>query len=167
VDTEVFVKTVNVAVADDPIDSVTVVGLRVAPGPPDTLRVRDTLPLKPLRLFTVMTELPEEPAGKLREAGRAEMPKSGGRLTVTRTVAECDSPLLEPKTLMEYVPGMVAESTEIDKVDVADTIVGDNTTLLGITDGLRPAGEISAKETVPENPLKPLTVTSVVAEDPA
>ncbi len=74
--------------ADDPRDNVTVVGLKVAPGPPETLRVRVTFPLKPLRLFTVMTEVPEEPAGKLKEAGRAEILKSRGRITVTMTLAE-------------------------------------------------------------------------------
>ena len=74
--------------ADDPRDNVTVVGLKVAPGPPETLRVRVTLPLKPLRLFTVMAEVPEKPAGKLREAGKAEILKSRGRLTVTMTLAE-------------------------------------------------------------------------------
>ncbi len=76
------------AVADDPKDNVTLVGLKVAPGPPETLGERVTLPVKPLRLFTVMTEVPEEPAGKLIEAGRAEILKSRGRITVTMTLAE-------------------------------------------------------------------------------
>jgi hypothetical protein len=82
-----LVKTVKVAVADAPGVNVTLVGLKVAPGPPETARVRVTLPLNPLRLFTVMTDVPEEPAGKLREDGREETLKSNGRLTVTTTMA--------------------------------------------------------------------------------
>jgi len=82
------VNTVRVAVADAPGDNARVVGLKVAPGPPETVRVRVTLPLNPLRLFTVMIDVPEDPAEKLREAGRAETLKSKGRLTVTTTLAE-------------------------------------------------------------------------------
>ena len=59
------------------------------------------------------------------------------------------------------------EPTETVKVEVADVIVGDSGTLLGLAEALRPAGEIPDSEIVPENPLKPLSVMTEVAEDPA
>jgi len=61
----------------------------------------------------------------------------------------------------------VLEPTEIVKVEVADVTVGDRGTLLGLADAPRPAGEIPDSEIVPENPFKPLTVITEVAEDPA
>ena len=59
------------------------------------------------------------------------------------------------------------EPTETVKVEVADVIVGDSGTLLGLAEALRPVGEIPDSEIVPENPFKPLTVITEVAEDPA
>lgn len=56
---------------------------RVAPGPPDVLGVRLTVPLKPLRLVKVIVDVPDEPAGIVIEVGLAEIPKFGAELTVT------------------------------------------------------------------------------------
>ncbi len=93
--------TVSVEVADPAADNVTVVGFKVAPGPPETLEARVRVPLKPLRLVRVITDVPEEPAGKLRETGFEEMAKSSCAITVTVTVAEWDTPPLRPITPTE------------------------------------------------------------------
>ncbi len=81
-------KTVRVAVAEPPAVSFTIVGFTVAPGPPETPRVRVTFPLKPLRLVTVTRDAAEEPDGKLNVDGLAEMRTSGGATTVTVILTE-------------------------------------------------------------------------------
>ena len=59
------------------------VWLRVAPGPPEVLDARLTVPANPLELVTVIVEVPEEPAGIVIELGLADMPKVGAGVTVT------------------------------------------------------------------------------------
>ncbi len=81
-------KTVRVMVAELPAVSFTIVGFTVAPGPPETPRVRVTFPLKPLRLMTVTRDVAEEPDGKLNVEGLAETRRSGGATTVTVMLAE-------------------------------------------------------------------------------
>ncbi len=70
-------------VACTPGDNVKLDVLRDAPGPPPKLRVRLTVPLKPLTLVRVTIDVSENPAGKLREEGFEETVKSGAELTVT------------------------------------------------------------------------------------
>jgi hypothetical protein len=82
------VKTVKVTLAELPADSVTLVELKDAPGPPETLRVSVTVPLKLLRLVTVMRDVAEPPDGKLNVDGLAETWKSGAVPTVTIMLAE-------------------------------------------------------------------------------
>ncbi len=91
--------TASVDEADPPGDNVTLVVLRVAPEPPETLVVRDTVPLKPLRLVRVIVELPDEPAGNVRELGPADTLKSGAATTLTAIDTEWTSPALEPDTV--------------------------------------------------------------------
>ncbi len=91
--------TVSVDEADPPGDNVTLVVLRVAPGPPETLVVRATVPLKPLRLVMVIVEVPDEPAGNVKEFGPADTLKSGAATTLTVTATEWMSPALEPDTV--------------------------------------------------------------------
>ena len=91
--------TVSVTLFDPPGDRGTVVVLKVAPGPPETLDVRVTVPLNPLRLVSVIVEIPDEPAGNVMEFGVADMPKSGPRTTVTLILTEWMSPALEPDTV--------------------------------------------------------------------
>ena len=91
--------TVSVTLVDPPGDSVTLVALKVAPGPPETLGVRVTVPLNPLRLVSIIVEVPEAPAGKVMEFGVADMLKSGPRATVTLILTEWMSPALEPDTV--------------------------------------------------------------------
>ena len=81
-------KTVMVAVAEPPTVSVTNVGFTVAPGPPETLAVRVTFPVKPFLLAIVIADVDEEPDGKVRLVGLADTLKSGGKLTVTTILAE-------------------------------------------------------------------------------
>jgi len=82
------VNIVKVEVADIDGDNVTLDVLNVAPGPPKKLRLRVTVPLKPLRLARAIVEDPEKPAGKVKEMGLDEMLKSGEALTVTVMLAE-------------------------------------------------------------------------------
>ena len=87
-ETEVFVNTVSVTLFDPPGDNVTLDVLKVAPGPPETLGVRVTVPVNPLRLVNVIIETPEAPAGNVMEFGFADMLKSGPRITVTLILTE-------------------------------------------------------------------------------
>ena len=80
--------TVSVTLVDPPGDSVTVVVLKVAPGPPETLVVSVTVPVNPLRLVSVIVEVPDAPAWNVIEFGLADMLKSGPRTTVTLILTE-------------------------------------------------------------------------------
>ncbi len=73
--------------ADPPTERVRLDELRVAPGPPEVLDPRITVPANPLTLLIVIVEVPEEPAGMVIEFGPAEMSKFGAAVTVTSTVA--------------------------------------------------------------------------------
>lgn len=94
-------KIVKVAVAEPPEDNDTLVGLMFAPGPPDVLVDRVTLPLNPLRLVMVMTEVAEEPDGKVSVVGLAVMRKSGGVPTVMVMLVECERRPLAAITVIE------------------------------------------------------------------
>ncbi len=85
--------------ADPEGKRVRVVRLRVAPGPPEVLDPRLTVPENPLALVTVIVEVPEEPAGIVIDVGFAEIPKVGEGVTVTRSVVEWISPAPEPVTV--------------------------------------------------------------------
>jgi hypothetical protein len=65
------------------------------------------------------------------------------------------------------VPGAVVEATVIVKVDVAEGIVGERRTLLGLADEPRPVGGVSDREIVPVNPFRPMSVMRDVPEVPA
>jgi hypothetical protein len=56
----------------------------------ETVTARDMLPVKPFKLERVRVTEPDDPEGTLIEDGLAARPKSGGKVTVTRIVAECD-----------------------------------------------------------------------------
>jgi len=56
-----------------------------------------TVPLKPLRLETVIEEVPEEPCTIVSEVAFVLIAKSGGRGWIdTKIVVECESPPLVP-----------------------------------------------------------------------
>ncbi len=79
------------------------VGFRAAVGTlapeGDTLAAKLTGPVKPPVLVSVIVYVPEEAEATVRLVGRADMPKSGGGLTVTLTVAVCVKEPLEPVTV--------------------------------------------------------------------
>ena len=85
----------SVEVCDNP--STILVGLRVQLRPAgETVEVRATVPVNPLRGATVMVDVPEPPAGKLMLVGLAEIVKSW---TVMVTIALWDSDPLVPVTV--------------------------------------------------------------------
>jgi hypothetical protein len=61
----------------------------------------------------------------------------------------------------------VVAATVIVRVEVAEVVVGESRTLLGLADAPRPVGGASDRETVPVNPFRPFTMIGEVAEDPA
>lgn len=85
------VDTVNVEVAEPPLERVTLVMLKVAAKPAgDDASVRLTVPANPLRLVTVAVEVVEDPCTTVTLAGLAVMEKSGfgEALTVTEIATE-------------------------------------------------------------------------------
>jgi len=81
-------------------EPVTLVGLNVHVSPVgDTVEARETIPLNPLSAVTVIVDDPEDPEVKETLVGLAAIVKSGGAVTVTATVAECDSVPLVPVTV--------------------------------------------------------------------
>jgi hypothetical protein len=95
------VNIVKAEVAGVDGDNVTMDVLNVAPGPPKKLRLRVTVPLKPLRLARAIVEDPEKPAGKVKEVGLDEILKSGAAPTVTVMLTEWVSEPLVPIRLTE------------------------------------------------------------------
>jgi hypothetical protein len=78
-------------------------GLSVAVGPCLTRGEMEAerlmVPVKPLMLVTLIVELPECPVLMVMEEETLDMLKSGGDVTVTNTVTECDSAPLVPVTV--------------------------------------------------------------------
>ena len=68
-----FAAIIRVAVPEP----VTVVGFTDVLTPAELLVVKETVPENPLRDVTVMVEVPEEPAARVRLPGLALMKKSG------------------------------------------------------------------------------------------
>jgi hypothetical protein len=93
---------VSAEVADPPELSVTVVGLRDIVGPllieGEILVPRPTDPEKPLMLFNVTSDRPEEPTGMATIGEAADIPKP---ITETVTTVEWEMPLeLLPVTVI-------------------------------------------------------------------
>ena len=68
-----------------------------------------TVPLNPVRLVTIMVEVPVEPAGIVRLLGLAVIEKSAepGETTVKATSTECDRLPLVPVTVTTQLLGGV------------------------------------------------------------
>jgi len=66
------------------------------PGLEETAVERVTVPVNPFRLVTVITLVPDEPRGRLRDDGLMEMEKSD---MMTRTERECVKDPLVPVTV--------------------------------------------------------------------
>jgi hypothetical protein len=96
------VVTFNVELPAPLEDRVTVDGLRLTEGPDGETRAdRLIVPEKLLRLARLIVEVPEDPWVMVKDAGFAEILKSGvdGGLTVTDTLAEWLRELLLPVTV--------------------------------------------------------------------
>jgi len=76
-----------------PVPEVIWVGLRVAVIPLGAVAESETVPVKELRPVTVIVDLPEDPLVMVRDAGEAEIEKSGA-VTVTVMVVVWLSGLL-------------------------------------------------------------------------
>jgi hypothetical protein len=76
-------------VPEDPDVSETLVGLRDAIGPPGETEVeRPTVPVNPFRLFSVIVEVPMEPAWMERDDGVGASEYSGVCTTKLPTIDE-------------------------------------------------------------------------------
>jgi hypothetical protein len=92
------------------------VGLRLAANPVGAVADRVTLPVNPLRAFTVIVEVPEGPLLMFKDVGDADSEKSGDvTCTVTLTVWLND-PLM-PVTVTEYAPLLALLGTVMFSVD--------------------------------------------------
>ena len=93
------------------------------------------------------------------EATRTEL-----ALTVTVTVVEWTSEPLVPATVTVYVPDVEEETVSVEVADPPEARV----TLVGLRDGVSPAGEAEAEsDTVPEKPPRLDRVIVEVAVAPA
>ncbi len=82
---ELDVQTVRVDVADPPDGTETTIMLKLVDGPlGEIVDDRVTLPLKPLRLVTVIVDVAQEPCTMVRALGLAAMAKSGGGALVLK-----------------------------------------------------------------------------------
>lgn len=93
-------------------------GLNHKVGPSgETIPVRFTVPVKLLKLVTIIVDVPDEPEVRVNVAGSEEMPKSGPATTVTVVLCVKDPPV--PVTFTMYDLGIVKEDTVTFSVEVA------------------------------------------------
>ena len=133
------------------------VGLKVQVRPAgETVDVRATVPVNPLRGATVIVDVPAAPARTATLVGLAVTEKSGTLPTVTVTVVEWLSDPLVPVTVTVKV--LAVEPVQL-RVEVPDPV-----TLVGVNVQVRPAGEILDVRAT--TPLKPLTAATVIVDVP-
>jgi len=165
--TEALTVIVNVDVADPPEGGVTEVGLKVAVTPvgaPETDKA--TAELKPFREVTVMVDVPEAPCTIVREAGEADIEKSGAAETVRLMVAVWVLPPPEPVTVRVYVPVAAEADTVMVRVDVA-VPPEVSVTEVGLNVAVTPVGAPETDRlTVPAKPLREVRVMVDVPELP-
>jgi len=136
------------------------VGFRVAVNPDGAVAARETVPANPLRAVTFIVEVPEDPLLMLKDAGDAEIEKSG-MVTCTDTLIVCINDPLAPVTVTEYDPLLALLGTVIVSVDVPD-VVRD----VGLGVAVHPLGAVAESETMPVNPLTADTVIVEIPEAP-
>jgi hypothetical protein len=95
------------------------VGLRLAVNPVGAVADSVTVPVNPLRAVTVIVEVPLDPLLMLKDAGEAEIEKSG-EVTCTVTLVVWLSDPLVPVTVTEYVPLLALLGTVTVSVDWPD-----------------------------------------------
>ena len=124
------------------------------PGRPDADSA--TMPLKPLKGFTVMVLEPLDPCVMVRLLGEAVSEKFGGGLIVRESVVELDR--LPDEPVMVTVAGPVVAVLLAVRVRVLAPVV-----LVGLNKAFTPAGKPDVdRVTVPLKPLSALTVTVLI-----
>jgi hypothetical protein len=116
----------------------------------------ETVPVKPLRAFTVTVEVPEDPLLMVKEFGEAEIEKSGA-VTCTFTVTLCTSDPLVPVTVTGNVPAACPAGTIIVSVEVPGPV-----TEGGLGVAVHPVGALTVRATVLVNPFSAFIVNVVV-----
>lgn len=140
------------------VPRVTLVGVReqVSPLGGETAAERDTVPVKPETLVTVIVDVPALPALTVTLVGLAVTVKSW---TVKTIVAVLERDPLVPVTVTVYVPAEpLHDSVEVPEVPRV-TLVGDRAHVRPV-DGEMAAARVTV-------PVKPLTLVRVMVEVPA
>ncbi len=147
---------------------VTLVGLKEDVAPlGETIMKSDTVPVKLLMLETEIVEVVEEPANIVRAEVETETLKSTGAPTITVNVTGCDNVPLTPVTVTVYCPWVVVEATEIFNIEVAEVVVGEINTLVGVRVAVNSRlGVVAVRVTPPVNPLSPATVMVADVDEP-
>ena len=141
------------------------VGLKLAVKPVGALADSMTMPVNPLRAVIVIVEVPRDPLLMLRDAGDAEIEKSGD-VTCTVMVVVWLNETLVPVTVTGYFPAAVLDGTVIVNVDELDP-PDETTSEDELRDAFQPVGAAAASVTVPLNPLSDVTVIVELPEAPA
>ena len=149
-------QTCNVDCAEPPDGTETLFGVSVGVRVGSvglTEGVNCTMPWKPKRLDTVITDVPHEPWPIVKDVGLAVSLKSTG-VTWTVIVALCVSPPLVPVTVTWNVPTVEPE------ILMENAALGGRVTLDGAPVTVSPEPDVALVVimTVPLNPLTPLTL---------
>jgi hypothetical protein len=136
------------------------VGLRVAAKAVGAVADSVTVPVNPLRAVTVIVEVPEDPRLMLKDAGEADIEKSG-EVTCTVTIVEWFTDPFVPVTVTEYAPLAALLGTVTFNVDVPEVEIW-----VGLRVAVQPVGAVVDSVTVPVNPLRAVTVIVEVPEPP-
>ena len=131
------------------------VGLRLVVIPLGAVAESETVPVKALRAFTVIVEVPEDPLLMVRDGGEPEIEKSGV-VTCTVTVVLWIRVGLVPVTVTEYGPVGVLLGTVIVRVEVP--VVRKE----GLGVAVQPFGVVVERATVSVNPFNAVRVMVVV-----
>jgi len=154
----VLVLVDNETVSVDVAVGFTAVGSwQVAPGgQPAT--ARSTVPLNPFRAVTVTLEVPVPTCTSVNDDGLAEIEKSGGGGTVSKTVVETTDPSFVPVIVNVKVPTLVLEVVKTSSTDVA---VGFGVTGVPSVQVVFAGQPVTVRLTAPLNPVRAVTVTVV------
>lgn len=136
------------------------VGLRLAVNPVGAVADSLTVPVNPLSAVIVIVEVPRDPLLMLKDAGDAEIEKSG-EVTCTVTVMVWINDPFVPVTVTWYVPLLVLLGTVTFSVDWLDVEME-----LGLRLAVQPGGGVVESVTVPVKPLRNVVVIVEVPEDP-
>jgi hypothetical protein len=134
--------------------------LRLAVNPVGAVADSVTVPVNPLRAVTVIVEVPEDPLLMLKDAGDAEIEKSGAVTCTVTLMVWLNDPFV-PVTVTEYVPLVTPLGTVMVSVDWPEVEIE-----VGLKLVVQLLGAVADSVTVPVNPLRAVTVIVEVPEDP-